>query len=274
MRDLSQLPDLKLALVQTTLVWHDAKANRERFDALLEGARGADLVILPEMFTTGFSMDSEALAEAEEGETYAWLREQSAKLEAVVCGSVIIRAADGSHRNRLLWARPDGEMQHYDKRHLFRMAGEHKHYTPGEQQVLLEWKGWRIRPLVCYDLRFPVFCRNRYNVERPGQLDFDLQIFVANWPSARAYAWKTLLRARAIENLCFVAAVNRIGVDGNQLHYAGDSAVIDFLGQPQVEIREREQVVTTTISAEALAAHRARFPAMLDADAFHLDERA
>jgi len=135
----------------------------------------------------------------------------------------------------------------------------------------VEWKGWRINPQVCYDLRFPVFCRNRHDVERPGEMDFDLQIFVANWPSARAYAWKTLLRARAIENLCFVAAVNRVGVDGNDLHYAGDSAVIDMLGQPQVEIREREQVVTTTISAEALKAHRARFPAMLDADAFVID---
>ncbi|WP_044102224.1 nitrilase-related carbon-nitrogen hydrolase, partial [Xanthomonas citri] len=140
----------------------------------------------------------------------------------------------------------------------------------GRERLTVEWKGWRINPQVCYDLRFPVFCRNRFDVERPGQLDFDLQVFVANWPSARAYAWKTLLRARAIENLCFVAAVNRIGIDGNQLHYAGDSAVIDFLGQPQVEIREREQVVTTTISATALAEHRARFPAMLDADRFEI----
>ena len=134
----------------------------------------------------------------------------------------------------------------------------------------MEWKGWRINPLICYDLRFPVFCRNRYDMERAEDMDFDLQIFVANWPSARAYPWQTQLRARAIENLSYVAAVNRVGTDGNKLHYAGDSAVIDFLGQPQVEIREVEQVVTTTLSAAALAAHRARFPAMLDADTFSL----
>ncbi len=134
----------------------------------------------------------------------------------------------------------------------------------------MDWKGWRINPQVCYDLRFPVFCRNRFDVERPGAMDFDLQIFVANWPAPRAYAWKTLLRARAIENLCYVAAVNRVGVDGNELAYDGDSAVIDFLGSPQVEAHGREQVLTTTLSAAALATHRERFPAMLDADAFDL----
>ncbi len=132
----------------------------------------------------------------------------------------------------------------------------------------MEWKGWRINPQICYDLRFPVFCRNRYDVERSGQLDFDVQLFVANWPSVRAEAWKTLLRARAIENLCYVVGVNRVGVDGNQLHYVGDSAVIDVFGQAQVEIRGCEQVVTTVISGQVLAEHRARFPAMLDADAF------
>jgi predicted amidohydrolase len=159
-------------------------------------------------------------------------------LNAAVIGSVQLRDGEGVY-NRLLFATPDGGLQYYDKRHLFRYGGEHERYAAGRERLSVEWKGWRINPQVCYDLRFPVFCRNRYNVERPQQLDFDLQIFVANWPSARAYAWKTLLRARAIENLCFVAAVNRVGVDGNQLHYAGDSAVLDFLGQPQVEIRAR-----------------------------------
>ena len=136
--------------------------------------------------------------------------------------------------------------------------------------MTLEWKGWRINPLVCYDLRFPVFARNRYDVERAGQLDFDLQLFVANWPAPRAYAWKTLLRARAIENLCYVAAVNRAGTDGNGHDYSGDSAVIDFLGQPVMELPAGEGVATTTISAEALVAHREKFPAMLDADRFEL----
>ncbi|BBN57090.1 hypothetical protein TRE132_52150 [Pseudomonas chlororaphis subsp. aurantiaca] len=141
MRDLSALPNLNVALIQTTLVWHDRQANLEHFELLLEQARGADLIILPEMFTTGFSMESEALAEVENGPTSKWLRSQAARLDAVVTGSVIIQAADGSHRNRLLWARPDGEVWHYDKRHLFRMAGEHDHYTPGERQVQFELKG-------------------------------------------------------------------------------------------------------------------------------------
>jgi len=178
MRDLNNLPDLELALVQTSLIWQDAAANRERFAVLLDQASGADLIVLPEMFTTGFSMDSAALAEPEEGPTYAWLRAQAARLDTVITGSVIIEAADGSHRNRLLWARPDGEVLHYDKRHLFRMAGEHKHYTPGQQQALFEVNGWRVRPLICYDLRFPVWSRDPHGT--------DLLLYTANWPSSRA----------------------------------------------------------------------------------------
>ena len=160
MRDLTVLPDLDIALVQSSLVWHDAQANREHFAALLESAAGADLVVLPEMFTTGFSMASAEQAEPELGPTHAWLLEQARRLGAVVTGSLIVQLADGSHRNRLLWARPDGEMLHYDKRHLFRMAGEHEHYSPGERQELFELKGWRVRPLICYDLRFPVWSRD------------------------------------------------------------------------------------------------------------------
>lgn len=166
MRDLSALPNLTVALIQTSLAWHDRQANLEHFESLLEQARGADLIILPEMFTTGFSMESETLAESENGPTSKWLRVQAARLDAVITGSVIIQAADGSHRNRLLWARPDGEVLHYDKRHLFRMAGEHNHYTPGERQVQFELKGWRVRPLICYDLRFPVWSRDAQDTDR------------------------------------------------------------------------------------------------------------
>ncbi|WP_137189916.1 amidohydrolase [Stenotrophomonas rhizophila] len=263
--------DLRISLVQGDTRWHDPAGNRAHYGALLAPLAGqTDLVILPETFTSGFSNDAIDKAEGMDGPTVAWIREQAVRLGAAVTGSVQLRVGQGVY-NRLLWATPDGELQHYDKRHLFRYGNEHLRYAAGNERLSVEWKGWRINPQVCYDLRFPVFCRNRFDVERPGELDFDLQIFVANWPSARAYPWRTLLRARAIENLCFVAAVNRVGVDGNDLHYAGDSAVIDFLGQPQVEVREVEQVVTTTISAAALAAHRARFPAMLDADAFTLD---
>ncbi|WP_448134031.1 amidohydrolase [Stenotrophomonas rhizophila] len=263
--------DLRVSLVQGDTRWHDPVGNRAYYGALLAPLAGqTDLVILPETFTSGFSNEAIDKAEGMDGPTVAWIREQAVRLGAAVTGSVQLRVGQGVY-NRLLWATPDGELQHYDKRHLFRYGNEHLRYAAGNERLSVEWKGWRINPQVCYDLRFPVFCRNCFDVERPGELDFDLQIFVANWPSARAYPWRTLLRARAIENLCFVAAVNRVGMDGNDLHYAGDSAVIDFLGQPQVEVREVEQVVTTTISAAALAAHRARFPAMLDADAFTLD---
>ncbi len=267
------MQDLRISLVQGDTRWHDPAGNREHYAGLLAPLAGTtDLVILPETFTSGFSNDAIGKAEGMDGPTVAWIGQQARALGAAVTGSVQLRTAEGVF-NRLLWATPDGGLRHYDKRHLFRHAGEHERYAAGRERLTVEWKGWRINPQVCYDLRFPVFCRNRYDVERPAQLDFDLQIFVANWPSARAWPWRTLLRARAIENLCYVAAVNRVGVDGNGLHYAGDSAVIDFLGQPQVEIREREQVVTTAISAAALAAHRERFPAMLDADAFELGAR-
>ena len=264
--------DLRISLVQGDTRWHDPAGNRTYYGDLLSPLAGrTDLVVLPETFTSGFSNEAIAQAEDMHGPTVAWMRQQAAQLDAAVTGSVQLREGEAVY-NRLLFATPDGEVQQYDKRHLFRYGGEHERYAAGRERLSVQWKGWRINPQVCYDLRFPVFCRNRYDVERAGQLDFDLQLFVANWPSARAYAWKALLRARAIENLCFVAAVNRVGVDGNDLHYAGDSAVIDFLGQAQVEVREVEQVVTTTLSAGALAAHRARFPAMLDADAFVLEQ--
>lgn len=262
MRDLTTLPDLELALIQTSLVWQDAAANRAHFAQLLEQARGADLVILPEMFTTGFSMNSAELAEPEEGPTYGWMREQAARLNAVVTASVIIEAADGSHRNRLLWARPDGEILHYDKRHLFRMAGEHLHYTAGERQALFELNGWRVRPLICYDLRFPVWSRDAHGT--------DLLIYMANWPTARRKAWNRLLPARAIENLCFVAAVNRVGEDGKGYPYSGDSQVLDYLGDPLLDVGDGDGVFRTTLRARDLAAFREKFPAYHDGDRFEL----
>jgi predicted amidohydrolase len=265
------MQDLKISLVQGATRWHDPAGNRDYYGDLIKPLAGnTDLVILPETFTSGFSNDAVEKAEGMGGPTVAWIREQAGLLGSAVTGSVQLQTANGVF-NRLLWATPDGGLQYYDKRHLFRYAGEHKRYAAGKERLTVEWKGWRINPLVCYDLRFPVYSRNRYDVERAGQLDFDLQLFVANWPSARAYAWKTLLRARAIENLCYVAAVNRVGTDGNKLEYAGDSAVIDFMGQPLVETTGEEGVVSTVVSASALAAHRERFPAMLDGDRFAID---
>ena len=263
MRDLTSLPDLQLALIQTSLVWQDAGANREHFARLLEQARGADLIVLPEMFSTGFSMDSAALAEPEDGPTSQWLCQQAQDLGAVVCGSLIIQAADGSYRNRLLWARPDGSLAHYDKRHLFRMAGEHKHYSAGEQQVVLEVKGWRVRPLICYDLRFPVWSRDAGGT--------DLLLYTANWPAARRHHWNRLLPARAIENLCYVAAVNRVGEDGKGHAYSGDSQVLDFQGESLLAAQDVDGVFRVRLSAAELAAYRQRFPAHLDADSFSLN---
>jgi predicted amidohydrolase len=255
-------PDLELALIQSELAWQDPAANRAHFETLLDQARGADLVVLPEMFSTGFCMDSAALAEPENGPTSMWLSEQAKRIDAVVTGSLIIQAADGSYRNRLLWARPDGSLAHYDKRHLFRMAGEHKHYAAGEQQLLLELNGWRIRPLICYDLRFPVWSRDPHST--------DLLLYVANWPAARRQHWNRLLPARAIENLCYVAAVNRIGQDGKGHPYSGDSQVLDFQGDSLLQAGDTAGVFRVALKADELAAYRQRFPADQDADPFTL----
>ena len=264
------MKNLRISLIQGATRWLDPVGNREYYGHLIAPLRGlTDLVMLPETFTSGFSNEAIDSAETMDGPTVAWMREQAAKLGAAVTGSVQLRTDEGVF-NRLLVATPDGGLQIYDKRHLFRYAREHERYAAGRDRLIVEWKGWRICPLVCYDLRFPVFSRNRFNVDRPGGLDFDLLLYVANWPSARAYPWKTLLRARAIENLCYVAGLNRVGTDGNGLSYAGDSAVIDFLGHPVSECTDEEVVVTTTLQADELLAHRERFPAMLDGDAFEL----
>lgn len=259
---------LTLSLVQGATRWHDPAGNRDYYGALLERARGSDLILLPETFTSGFSNEAIHHAETMDGPTVAWLRERAKDLNAALAGSVQLRV-DGKVYNRLLFVTPDGGVKHYDKRHLFRYAGEHERYAAGAPRLIVEWKGWRICPQVCYDLRFPVFVRNRYDRDA-SRFDYDLLLFVANWPSARRYAWQTLLRARAIENLSYCAGLNRVGTDGNNLHYAGDSAVLDFLGAPLVELGAQEQVITVALDPAALAGHRERFPAWMDADQFDL----
>ena len=257
---------LKISLVQGATRWHDPAANRDYYSTLMAPLAGSDLVLLPETFTSGFSNEAIHNAETMDGPTVAWLRQQAHALDAAVCGSVQLRV-DGKVYNRLLFATPDGQVQHYDKRHLFRYAGEHERYAAGNDRLIVEWRGWRVCPLVCYDLRFPVYSRNRH---ADGQFDYDLVLFVANWPTPRREPWRTLLRARAIENLSYCAGLNRVGTDGNGLSYSGDSAVIDFLGAPIVELGAQEQTVTATLDASALAEHRARFPAWMDADEFRL----
>ena len=264
------MQDLRVSIVQGATRWHDPAGNRDYYGDLIAPLKGmSDLIVLPETFTSGFSNDAIGSAETMDGPTVAWIREQAARLDAAVTGSVQLRVGDDVF-NRMLFATPEGELQHYDKRHLFRFAREHERYAAGRERLSVDWRGWRICPLVCYDLRFPVFSRNRFDVERPGQLDYDLALYVANWPTARAYPWKTLLRARGIENLSYVVGVNRVGTDGNGIDYSGDSAVIDFLGHAISECTDQEIVATTTLQAGELQAHRQRFPAMLDGDRFSL----
>jgi omega-amidase len=261
---------LNVSLVQGATRWHDAPANREYYGSLVRRVAGqSDLVVLPETFLSGFSNDTRAAAETMDGEGIAWLRALASEVGAVVTGSVAIRDGELVY-NRLIWARPDGTFEQYDKRHLFRMAGEHTRYGGGSQRLIVELKGWRILPQVCYDLRFPVWLRNRRLASAAGGMDYDLSLFVANWPAARRQPWRTLLRARAIENLAYVIGVNRVGVDGNDLPYAGDSAVIDQVGEAVVELGSQEQVVTVSIDPAPLLAHRERFPAWMDADDFTL----
>ena len=257
---------LKVSLVQGATRWHDPAGNREYYGALMAPLKGSDLILLPETFTSGFSNEAIHNADAMDGPTVAWLRAQARALDAAITGSVQLRVA-GNVYNRLLFVTPDGKVQHYDKRHLFRYAGEHERYAAGNERLIVEWRGWRICPLVCYDLRFPVYSRNRHT---PDGFDYDLLLFVANWPTPRREPWRTLLRARAIENLCYCAGLNRVGTDGNGLGYSGDSAVLDFLGAPLAELGAQEQCVTLTLDALALAEHRTRFPAWMDADEFQL----
>ena len=262
--------NLRVSIVQGDTRWHDPAGNRDYYGDLIASLKGlTDLIVLPETFTSGFSNDAISDAETMSGPTVAWIREQADQLDAAVTGSVQLRTAEGVF-NRMLFATPDGNLIHYDKRHLFSFAKENERYAAGSDRVSVEWKGWRILLQVCYDLRFPVFSRNRFDVERPGLPDYDLALYVANWPAARAYPWKTLLRARAIENLSYVVGVNRVGTDGNGHDYSGDSAVIDFLGHAISECTDQPIVVTTTLQAAALHAHRERFPAMLDGDRFSL----
>lgn len=264
---------LRVSLVQGATRWHDPPANREYYGALMEPLAGqSDLIVLPETFTSGFSNEAIHNAETMEGQSVAWLREQASRLGAAITGSVQLRVGavgEGRVYNRLLFVTPDGDLRHYDKRHLFRYAREHERYAAGSERLIVEWRGWRICPQVCYDLRFPVFARNRFD-RAAARFDYDLLIFVANWPAARRYAWSTLLRARAIENLSYCAGLNRVGVDGNDLSYSGDSVVLDYLGQPLAELGAQEQTITVHLDPAALAAHRERFPAWMDADDFAL----
>jgi omega-amidase len=257
---------LRVTLVQQPLVWAEPAANRARFAELLAPLAGStDLVVLPETFTTGFSMEVERLGEPAGGPTSVWLADLAGELDAAITGSVITLDS-GRYYNRLLWAEPGGAPpRRYDKRHLFRMAREHEHFSPGTSAWSVPWRGFNVCPLVCYDLRFPVFSRRR------AGLDYELLLYVANWPAARAHAWRTLLKARAIENQAYVVGVNRVGPDGHGIAHSGDSAAIDHLGLPLAELGAEPAVATVELDAARLEAFREKFPAHLDADRFTLE---
>ncbi len=254
---------MNITLLQPNLFWHDPVANRAHLEEqIFTLPEPTDLIVLPEMFTTGFTMEARAVAEPMGLTTLRWLRQMAAQTNAVVTGSYVVRDGQNTFFNRLIWMQPDGQFDTYDKRHLFRMAGEHEVYTAGNQRLIRGWRGWRICPLICYDLRFPVWSRNTPSTP------YDLLLYVANWPAARQHAWNTLLQARAIENLSFVVGVNRAGTDGNGLTYAGESAVIDCMGNALFRAGDAETVHQQTLSLNELRVFRASFPADRDADAF------
>lgn len=255
---------LTLSLVQSNLQWQQADANRTILEELLKDHQeNTDLIILPEMFTGAFTMDEGAIAEPWPGETVDWMLEIAVAANASVTGSIAV-TDDNKRFNRLVFVSPEGGVVYYDKRHLFRMLGEHKRYAAGDDRTVLTWRGWRILPLVCYDLRFPVWSRNT------SELAYDLLIYVANWPGARNHHWQTLLQARAIENLACTAGVNRIGEDGNGISYVGHSMVVDAKGDILLDAGETECVKTVTLDKSALESWRKSFPAHMDADAFEL----
>ncbi|HWA34939.1 MAG TPA: amidohydrolase [Cyclobacteriaceae bacterium] len=264
------MEDLSITLIQSPLHWENAVANLAMFEEKIwKIGKPTDVIVLPEMFSTGFSMKPAGLAEMMNQSTFKWMKQMASQTGALVIGSFIAKE-NGSFFNRLLWMQPDGSFRTYDKRHLFRMAEEHKSYTPGEGKFIGTWKGWNIFPLVCYDLRFPVWSRNGWN-SADKRMNYDVLIYVANWPQPRVSQWDILLRARAIENLSYVVGVNRIADDGNGVPYNGHSSVIGPKGEEIFSAGESETICTLKLSYNDLIAHRTKFPAYLDADNFSID---
>jgi len=255
---------MKIALIQSSLVWENPKLNRNHFEEKINAiSENVDLIVLPEMFSTGFTMSPNLVAETMQGETVLWMQSLVKAKNCAITGSLII--AENSHfHNRLVFVFPSGELLFYDKKHLFTLAGEDKIYTSGKQKLIVEYKGFKICPLICYDLRFPVFSRNTE--------DYDVLIYVANWPKPRINAWDSLLKARAIENMCYTIGVNRIGEDNNKHQYSGHSQVTDFLGNYLIEPQENEGVYITTLNKNILLETRQKFGFLNDRDTFTVSE--
>ncbi|MBK7885087.1 MAG: amidohydrolase [Chitinophagaceae bacterium] len=257
---------LIITTIQTDLKWEDKAANLSLLEKKINSLKNkTEVVILPEMFTTGFSMQPHLFAENMEGETIAWMKEISNKNKVALTGSIIIKENE-NYYNRLIWMLPNGYYGYYDKRHLFAYAKEDQHYTAGNKRLIASIKGWKINLQICYDLRFPVWARQSYNEN--NEPEFDILIYVANWPEKRNHAWKTLLCARAIENQCYVIGVNRVGTDGNGIYHSGNTSIIDPLGEILYHMADEEDIFTMTLKKERLTETRTKFPFWKDADDF------
>lgn len=254
------MQNLRVSIVQANLHWEDKAANLDAFDRRLAPLTGlTDLIVLPEMFTTGFSMNPAPLAEPTDGPTLEWMAQQASATGAVITGSFIAQV-ENRYYNRLVWMQPDGVYATYDKRHLFTLAGEHRHYAPGNNRLVVEWKGWKILPLICYDLRFPVWSRNT--------VGYDLLLYVANFPERRNHAWKSLLLARAVENQSYTIGVNRVGADGHDVYHSGDSMLVDYQGQILYQLSHHEGVFTTSLARNLQLNFREKFNFLADQDEF------
>lgn len=258
------MTSLKITLIQQNIIWHDRQANLHHLGNLLNHSPVSDIYVLPEMFTSGFSMSVNEQSDTMDGESILWMKRNSNLLNAAICGSIMIKESDNFY-NRFIFCLPDGTIYHYDKKHLFRMATENEVYTSGKNRLVIDYKGWKIAPIICYDLRFPVFIR------RTPQFDYDLLIAVANWPDKRSEHWKALLTARAIENQAYVVGVNRVGVDDLGITYAGDSKVILPWGEDLCVLHGSEQVHQIILHQEAVNNYREQFPVHLDNDLFQLN---
>ena len=252
---------LTIAIFQFDLDWENPIANRAKIDELLKKTDAkTDIVFLPEMFTSGFTMNVEALAESMTGDTVFWMKNRCAEHQVAICGSIIIKE-NGQFFNRMIFVEPSGEIKYYNKRHLFTMGNEGSYFQKGSERLIVEYEGWRICPLICYDLRFPVWSRNLN--------DYDLLVYSANWPSARDEAWNTLLKARSIENQSYVIGVNRIGIDGQNIAYSGYSQIVDAKGKCISDLNENmEMIVSASLSLDELHQFRKSFPVLYDADSF------
>jgi omega-amidase len=258
---------LTLTLIQTFLHWENKQANLQMLEDKIKSIENSHVVILPEMFSTGFSMKAEELAEPVNGGTLQWMQRMTAEKRMIITGSFIVKEDDDFY-NRLVWVLPNGKYGFYDKRHLFAYAKEDEHYSAGNKRFIASVNGWKVNLQVCYDLRFPVWSRQQFSED--GEFEYDILIFVANWPNRRSSAWKTLLQARAIENQCYVIGVNRVGDDGNNIYHSGDSMVIDPLGEILYHKADEEDVYTISLDKEHLQSVRDKFQFWRDADKFEI----